>query len=214
MGVNIARVFICLRAVVLMLTVSSAAVTSQAAYVYTFSGQIPSNLHPSLGSHRSISTGEAWVATFVINETSPNQGVGSTEGSYLSAVISGELKFSGGYVSPFNFAGFGVGVINTPVNDSIHVAGFSQGRSIVFQAVSNQNPLSSTRLPVPGTNLFASGGLNDGYTQLIYSDRSGGFEYFTNLINNVSFSATVPEPAALAIASLLGASLVVARRRR
>lgn len=223
MGVHLARISAMLlnslRAIVLLLAVFNAFGTTQAAYVYTFSGRIPSNIHPSTGTHPSIAPGETWVATFIIDETTPKQSLGSTEGDYPGAVVSGELKFSGGYVSPLNFAGFGVGVNNSPVIDSIHVYGFGvRTGSIVFQAVSDRNPLGSANLPVPGTNVFPNPSVavaNFGYTQLLYADLYGGISYFTNVGYNVSFAATlVPEPASLAVASLLGGSLVLARRRR
>ena len=220
MDVHIARVspmlMICVRAVALLFAFSNVVGTSQAELVYTFSGQMPPNTDWVLGTHPQIGLSETWTATLEVDETSPGWEYGSAL-IYRRAIKSGSLVFSGGYVSPVDFSSFDIIVDNDSHDDrpEDHIFVTNNSGSIHITATSALNPLSSNALPLPGTTIVP--GPNDNPTRLwhfAYSDSLGDITYAGNFGTNVFFSATVPEPASLTVASLLGGSLVLARRRR
>lgn len=188
---------------------------SQGALVYTFSGQVPTHTSP-LGrpledTHPFIEPGETWIATFVIDENARPSYSRRPIAIYDQAVKSGSLKFSGGYVAPFNFARLDVTVMDDGegIYDGVAVSfGFR------IQAITNSNPLNSIGLPGPGTRFLPNPSYVSNWPQLQYSDSYGGIVYFADLSNNIRFSASIPEPTSLTLASLLGGSLVLARRCR
>lgn len=97
-----------------------------------------------------------------------------------------------------------------PVTDAV------REEAINFTAISQLKPLPSMNLPPAGTSLLPESYtfFHFNYTQFRYVDVLGLAVYGVHDGHNVSFSATVPEPASLTLASLLGGSLALARRRR
>lgn len=224
MDTYVARLSICIRGVVLVLAVLLASNTSKAEIIYTFSGVVPSDYPPEAYTHPNIGPGETWVATLSVNENTPgSQFFGFVV--YYAAVKSGSLVFSGGYVSPVDFDGFNITIVDgdpdgDPV-DMIRVASPDAGEVVNFIASSMLNPFNDVkspftpvRLPGLGTTIVPAPNTDGtGLTHLAYSDSLGSFRYFGLTGTNVSFSVTVPEPASFALASLLGASLLLVRRR-
>lgn len=206
-----------LRAVVLLFAISHTFGASQAAIFYTFSGQVPSNTDFLLGSHPKIAPGETWIATLVIDEIWRGTSWGGDYLIYYGAVKSGSLVFSGGYVSPIDFYWFNITVSNDSNDDvPLDYIGLSNTTETVhFSAMTDLSPLSSNNLPAPGTRIVPGPTANTSTVQQFkYSDSLGTFSYFGKVGTNISFAAFVPEPTSLALASLLGISFVVARRRR
>jgi hypothetical protein len=196
----------------LFLVLLASASSSHGSYIYTFKGTLPTSLVSTIPA---ISPGESWIATFVV---APVAGIYEKQwANFPGAVVKGTLHFSGGYKSPYNFAGFTVYVHNVSNVDQIAVYGGVDGNYINMSAYSDLNPLLTADLPNPGMQFqpHPVPNFGAGYPQLTYGDDLGDVSYNALTANNVSFAATlIPEPTSLALASLLGGSLALARRRR
>lgn len=205
----------CIRVLFIMLAGSNYISVSHAELVYTWTGQIPINIDPGLYNHPLISKSETWTATLIVDETTPPSEVHSNYALYKGAVKGGSLVFSGGYHAPFSFSGFTVGVANNATVDGVYFSGSVGSREwITISALSYSNPSDSLSLPAPGARIDPSPSVvQNNHTQLRYGDTVGRLTYTTATSNNVSFSATVPEPTSLAMASLLAGSLVLPRLR-
>ena len=202
----------------LLLTLVFSAIVSQslsADYIYTFDGVLPSGA----SSHNQVDDGESFVATFVIDGTVADSEPGDTSlGIYASAVLSGNLVFSGGYVADLDFTGANVLVGDNVVSgnmeiDAIQVS--TAGQVFVVQANSfdDLTQLTTDALPTAGDSLNASGSVASGFFQLTMVDSGGSILYAAEVDNNVNFSATaVPEPTGIAAA--VSALLVFRRSRR
>jgi hypothetical protein len=194
----------------LSLAMLASASISHASAIYTFKGTVPTSIIPT---NPAVSPGESWIASFVIKSVPGIYDTHSAE--YPGAVVKGSLRFSGGYQSPYSFAGFNVNVHNSS-DDGVAVYGTVDGHYIRIASMTDLNPLPSTAMPLPGKQFQPHPTIHGAaYYQLTYVDALGEVSYYARTSNNVSFAATeVPEPTSLAVASLLGGSLVLARRRR
>jgi hypothetical protein len=203
-----------LRAYVLLLAGCVPCSISQGALVYTFSGQVPSHTNPLAlpleDTHPFIEPGETWVATFVINENARPDYFRVPLAQYPRAIMRGSLRFSGGYVARHIIAaGYDVWVMNDGegVYDSVTV----NVGGLYIRAITDLNPLKSLALPGRGTRLLPNPSNLPNWPQFRFIETIGAIVYKADLSNNVSFAA-VPEPTSLALALLLGASLVMAHR--
>lgn len=185
---------------------------SHASAIYTFKGTVPTSIIPT---NPAVSPGESWIASFVVKQV---PGIYDTHSAkYPGAVVNGWLRFAGGYQSPYSFAGFTVNVHSSSSDDEVAVYGTVDGHYIRMASNSDLNPLLSTDMPLPGKQFqpHPLPNLGAAYFQLTYVDDLGEVSYYARTSNNVSFAATVvPEPTSLTLVSLLGGSLVLARRRR
>jgi len=180
-----------------------------ADYIYTLSGVIEAGRGAEV-EHAQIFEGESWEANFLVDSSNLG-GVG--------AVISGELTFSGGYVSPLDYSGFDIFVLNdfAPVGGGIFdIVRISTGFDQIFQAnTADFSVLSGSQIPGPGVS-FESGPdpLAINFGAFNFEDENGFVRYDSSQINNVVFTASVvPEPSSFAIiTSIFG--LVGIRRKR
>ena len=180
--------------------------------VYTFSGVLPSGST----NHLEVSDGESFTATFLVNDGVIDGESDPKIGDYVGAVVSGTLSFSGGYISPYDFSGYNINVLDD-VNLTDSVTASLPTQLVVFSVINNVdlNSLNSDELPGPGT-FFSSDDSNSGISgspQFNYIDDRGMISYTTSNASNTSFRVSViPEPTSFVL--ILGTSLMAIGRRR
>lgn len=185
--------------------------------VYSFTGEVI----PGSSSHSMITDGETYSASFLVDLATPN--VGGDFGAFEGAVQSGEVTFSGGYVSPIDFSGFRVQVANDFLENGLlyDVARVDDGGfGFIFQTnTTDTSVLSSTELPLAGTAFSSSptvlpAGTNLGVFR--YEDDFGLIDFFVTdpTSNSSSFSASaVPEPTGFFAIAAVGIAILFRRQK-
>lgn len=179
---------------------------------YTFTGEIPVG---AIDTHTEIDIGETWVAFFFVDTTIIDTSIDPEFGSYLDAVISGRLTFSGGYTSTFDQDAYNVAIGNdssgfdyVSIQDTVELFN-------ITAITDDTSTLMSDSLPVPGTSFFASPSVISRGPQLTFVDSNGEIDYGADLANNVSFLArAVPEPSHFLANLLVTLAATVRRRKR
>ena len=194
---------------------------------YTFTGQIP--LDPSENTHSEIANGESWIANFWVDTSTPDDDPSDpAQGSYLGAVVGGSLTFSGGYISPLEFASYDLFVsddldlsaFGIPIIDTIQVSDpMTSSENLVAFVTEDLSTLTSDAFPGPGfaasqdlPSFPTTSGLSP--AEFFYTDINGEIRSGTNQFNNIEFSASaIPEPGSF-VAVLLMTMAVTMRRRK
>lgn len=187
-------------------------ITLKADFVnYTFTGVIPNGA----SGHDMINDGESFVASFIVDTSTPDTFAGLNFGNYDGAVVSGSLEFSGGFASSLDFSAGDITVNDNNSQDS--VGGTFSGDGLLIIAANqfvDLDTLSSDALPEAGVSFDPTPSITDSNTlQIIYLDDFGSVIYTTSVANNISFSATaIPEPTSVSV--LFGLLLSCGARRR
>ena len=182
-------------AVLFMFVISVPIALNADTLQYRFQGVLPTGST----SHTQVSDGESFTAIFNIDTSVEDADPQSSFGIFPGAVIGGELKFSGGYISPLSFAGFDVTVLdNWDAPDFVDGVAVHSSLADIWFLASNYDDLTTLTadsLPDIGTSFnSAPDPIPFNVPQFVYFDDKGTISYNGQMANNISFAA-IPEPS-------------------
>lgn len=198
--------------IVLLVSFSMVSGQAHADLLYTITGFAntfgdPDELAPE------VAPGESYVAEFFVDESTPDSDASDGRGSYLGAITSSSITFSGGYTSMVDFAGGEVIIQQDIGGGAIGLFDLAGNGSILIGDLGN--PFPSDDLLDAGTQIIATSPLS----LWILTEPTGSIVSFSEGLGpsgggpiTLTVTNAVPEPSTAGLLAL-GACGFLTRRR-
>ncbi len=161
-----------------------------------------------------VSAGETFLAEFLIDASAVDSDPSSDRGSYLDAIISSTITFSGGYTSQVDFAGGEVIIQQDIAGGAVFLNDPNDLGGILIGDLGN--PFPSDELLDPGTQIVGDPLSLFTLTEptgliVSFSDQSEGPPAASGPIV-LTVSSAIPEPSSVGVIMLAACGCLVRRR--